>query len=339
MDVPSEVLGVAHAFLRKVRRSGAENVMAVCPFHRKLDGSEESTPSFALSLTKGVYFCHSCHAKGSLYTFFKEMGLDRQTIHMRYGLLLEQAARNMPAKPDPGRPREIWVDLTSAIDEALLGLFEHDVSPLLPSFEQETLEHFDVGWDGWYNRVTFPIRDMDGKLVAISGRAVYPDQNPRYKIYEEEYRVWDFPPRYGWNRRTALWNACAVYPDLLLSGNPGQNFIVVVEGFKAAMWVWQAGITNVVALLGSYLSWEQGWVLERLGVPVYLFLDNNDPGWRGQLDAAARLTEKGVTVRFIEYPERLDDDEDAQPDSLTELEVLQQKARAPTYRDWLLKQH
>jgi DNA primase len=338
MDVQAEVLAVAQSYLRKVGRSGAENIMAICPFHRKLDGSEESTPSFSMSLTKGVYFCHACHAKGSLYTFFKELGLDRQTINFRYGLLLDGVAKNMPARPDPGRPREIWVDLESAIDEALLGLFDHDVTALLPDFDPETLNHFDVGWDGWWNRVTFPIRDMDGKLIAISGRAVYPEQEPRYKIYEEEYKVWDFPPRYGWNKRTALWNACAVYPELHLH-TPDQGFIVVVEGFKAAMWVWQAGITNVVALLGSYLSWEQGWILERLGVPVYLFLDNNAPGWAGQIDAAARLTEKGVTVRFIEYPLRLQDDEDAQPDSLTELEVLQQKARAPHYRDWLLKQH
>jgi DNA primase len=338
MDVQAEVLAVAHAFLRKVGRSGAENIMAICPFHRKMDGSEESTPSFSMSLTKGVYFCHSCHAKGSLYTFFKEMGLDRQTIHLRYGLLLDEAAKNMPARPDPARPQEVWVELTSAIDEALLGLFDHDVSALMPAFEQETLRHFDVGWDGWYNRVTFPIRDMDGKLIAISGRTVYPDVLPKYKIYEEEYRVWDFPPRYGWNKRAALWNAHAVYPEVHFS-DPDSSFVVVVEGFKAAMWVWQAGITNVVALLGSYLSWEQGWILERLGVPVYLFLDNNDAGWRGQLDAAPRLKQRGLDVRFIEYPERLQDDEDAQPDSLTELEVLEQKARAPKYGDWLLKQH
>jgi DNA primase len=335
MDVPQEIFDLARSYLQKVRRSGAENIMAICPFH---GGGQEKHQSFALSLTKGVYFCHACHAKGSLYTFLKEMGLTRESINMKYGLLIQEAGKNIPTSPDPKQPKDIWVDLASAIDESLLGLFQYNMTAMLPDFEPETLEHFGVGWDGWHRRIIFPVYDLKGSLVALSGRAVYDEQWPRYKLYEEEYRAWDMAPRYNWNKRTVLWNGHFVYPTVVMS-RPTQSFVVVVEGFKAAMWVWQAGIRNVVALLGSYLSWEQQWVLERLGVPVYLFLDNNGAGWKGQIDAAMRLGSKGIRTYIVEYPERIYDEEDAQPDSLTEEEVRTQRARAPEYGKWVVTHH
>lgn len=338
MDVPSEILDVAKRLLKNVRQSGSENVMAICPFHLGPGGTEERHPSFAMSLTKGVYFCHACHARGTLYTFFKELGLDRQSIQLHYGMLIEEAAKYLPSPKDPLRP-ELWVEDDQAIEEGLLGLFEHDIQQLLPVFSPETLTHFEVGWDGWHNRVTFPVRDIKGHLVGISGRSVYEGQRPKYKVYDKrEYGCWKTPYDKG-NKRAWLWNAYRVFPELTLNVNPEDESrgLIVVEGFKAGMWVHQSGITNVVALLGSYLTWEQQLMLESMSVPVYLFLDNNDPGWEGQLDAAERLEAKGIWTRIVEYPDRLREEEKAQPDSLTAEEVHEQVARAPAYTEWVLR--
>jgi DNA primase len=331
MDVSAELFGIAQQYLQKVRKSGSQNVMALCPFH------DDRTASFAMSLVTGVYFCHSCHAKGSLRTFFKELGLDRTATEYRHGLVIEAAAKNQPAPPDPLRPQHVWEETTRVIPESLLGLFDHEVGHLLPDFTAKTLQHFDIGWDGWHHRITFPIRDLKGQLVGISGRAVHQGQVPKYRIYDTEYGAWHFPPRLGWDKRATLWNSHEVYASTFTSLSPDQLFVVVVEGFKAGMWVWQAGITSVVALLGSYLSWEQGWILERMGAPVLLFLDNNRAGWSGQLDAAKRLTKTGLRVHIVEYPPRLLEDEDAQPDSLNKDEVVEQVARAPRYEEWLYK--
>ena len=59
MDVVGDIHFIANQFLQKVRKSGPENIMALCPFHVKSDGSEEKHPSFAMSLTNGLWFCHS----------------------------------------------------------------------------------------------------------------------------------------------------------------------------------------------------------------------------------------------------------------------------------------
>jgi hypothetical protein len=351
MDLTTEVYEIARQYLGNVRKSGPENVMAICPFHKKSDGTVETHPSFAISLTKGVYFCHSCHASGNLLTFFRGVGLDNNTIQLRYGLLLDEVAKNAPKPPSATRPAAVWDAVP--IEEAILGLFDHDVSQLLPGFSKETLSHFEVGWDGWHNRITFPIRNLAGQLVGISGRATQEDQWPRYKIYDDEYRVWDLPARKGWNKGGVLWNASAVYPPLYL-GNQNTHGVAVVEGFKAGMWLYQCGIKHVVALLGSYLTWEQKWILERLGATVYLFLDNNGPGVKGQVDAANRLRLKNpkrmfnedgaidlesgaLAVRIIEYPARLITVEEAQPDSLTEEEVRYQGLKAVPADDWSMR--
>jgi len=332
MDISQEVYGIVHQYLRKVGRSGPENVMAICPFHLKSDGSEESSPSFAMSLTSGLFFCHACQAKGNLYTFLRDIGMSRVVIEHRYRDIIDQASRNIPPPPDPMRPGVFELE---PIEEALLGIFDTDYDlPGLNAFTTETLRHFDIGWDGWHNKVTFPMRDLKGKLVGISGRSVYGDQWPKYKVYEEEYKVWGYPPRYDWDKGAVLWNANELYLSAF-GNNPGGFWVILVEGFKAAMWLWQCGCRNVCALLGSHLTEKQKWILERLGASVYVFLDNNEPGMRGASDAASRLS-KSLRTYVMEYPERLLEDEDAQPDDLAPHEVHEQLARAPSYEQWLM---
>lgn len=333
MDVSGEVLSVANQYLRKVRRSGPDDIMALCPFHMKADGSEERNPSFAMSLSKGLYFCHACHSKGNLLTFLRNLGVSRALIERQYRYLIDEAAKNLPPPPDPLRVK-VWELLP--IEESILGLFEYcPIQLLKDGFNEDTLYHFEVGFDQWHQRITYPLRDIKGTLVGISGRAIHEGQLPRYKVYTKEYELWKLPPRDEPDKRCLLWNAHHVYPEVYLR-RPGDSAVVVVEGFKAAMWLWQCGIRNVVALLGSYLSWEQGWMLERLGATVILFLDNNFAGRNGTIKAAEWLS-KSLNVRVVEYPERLVDDEGSQPDGCMPDEASEQVANAPTYLNWLLK--
>lgn len=325
IDVTNEIYGIAEQYLGKIRKSGPENIMAVCPFH------EESTPSFAMSLVNGVFFCHSCHARGTLRTFLRDMGMGSDAIKLRYEALIDAAKQNSPKPPDPMRP---GVFEMVPIDETFLGLLDMCPTKLLEDgFEESTLRHFEVGYDKWHNRITFPLRDILGNLVGISGRSMSSEAWPRYKVYDKEYLIWDLPERIGWNKSGLLYNAHSVYPATVQM-NPNAACVAVVEGFKACMWVHQAGITNVVATLGSYLSWQQQWILERMGVPVYLFLDNDSAGIDGVSKANAALT-LSLDTLIVEYPERLVEDEKAQPDSLAREEVLEQFARAVPYTTWL----
>jgi DNA primase len=329
MDTSSDIRSIAEQFLRRVRKSGPENVMAICPFHVKADGTEERHPSFAMSLTNGLWFCHACQASGNLFTFLRDLGLTRQQIELKYKGTIEAASRNAPPKLDPLNTSLVSLN---PIEEGILGIFDNcPISLLEDGFSEETLRHFGVGFDMYHTRVTYPIRDLAGKLVGISGRAMT-NTWPKYKIYEKEYEVFGLPHRINWDKSAVLWNANEVYPQLLFQSNP--SYLVVVEGFKACMWLWQCGIKNVVALIGTYLSPQHHWILERLGAPVYLFLDNNYPGVKGVRKAGEKLT-RSLHVKVVEYPDRLIDEDDAQPDSLTPEEVVWQLDNAVSYHTWL----
>lgn len=333
LDVSNEIHLIASTYLKNIRQSGSENIMAICPFHRKPDGREERRPSFSMNTYTGVYFCHTCQAAGTLRQFLIDVGMPREYVHLRYQDLLDAARSNLPPPPDPTKPGVFEME---PISEGLLGLFDgYDLQDLKAAgFSEETIQHFELGYDRWHERVTYPVRDIKGDLVAISGRSLG-DEWPKYKIYEKEYQEWGLPPRLGWDKRKALYNAGEVYPAAI--NRPPTDFdVVVVEGFKACMWLWQAGIRNVVALLGSYMSWEQRWIMERLGGRIHLFLDNNFAGLKGTLKAGEALLSQDV--RVIEYPERVRADENAQPDSCTATEVHEQMAIAPPYLEWLRRQ-
>lgn len=318
MSVQDEVKELANQHLRHIRPSGPDNIIALCPFH------EESQPSFAMSLSKGLYICYSCGAKGNLYTFLRDLGIPKQLIRLKYQLLLEAAAKNMP--PEPSALSASILE-ENPIEESFLGLFDYCPKALLDAgFTEETLSHFDVGFDMTHMRITYPLRDMRGQLMGISGRAVQ-DIYPKYKTYGEEYKTWGMPHR-DLDKRKVLWNLHEIYPSLYFNSVPGE--VVLVEGFKACMWVWQSGIQNTVALLGNYLSWEHRLMLERLGATIYLFLDNNIWGTKGAVRAGDVLS-KSTRVRVIQYPERLADEEKAQPDNLTPDELFAAKETAPDY--------
>jgi DNA primase len=150
----------------------------------------------------------------------------------------------------------------------------------------------------------------------------------RYKIYDVEYRDWGMPIRQVPDMSEIVWNADRVYPEVYF----GKNIpLVVVEGFKACMWVHQAGIKNVVALLGSYLKEGQQWLLEHLGGVVYVMMDNDDAGAKAAQQIGAALS-KSLKTKMVSFRSSA-----SQPDKLDPLEVVSAINRAEDYYLWAMK--
>jgi DNA primase len=328
MNLGDEIATIAQRILERPR-IGAKNIAALCPFHvSQKTGTIESTPSFSMSRETGLWHCFACHEKGNLRHLLKAAGVSYQRIQDEYGPLLEEVARAIPKRLDPLRPNVLAKD---PIPESLLGIF-HAVPLSLEAegFTEATLAKFDVGFDSHHMRITYPLRDMAGQLIGISGRAVNYDPNTlRYKLYDREYSVWGLPQRLGSaaERRTVLWNVDRLYPSLRGVLYPD---VVVVEGFKACMRLDQAGVKSVVALLGSYMSEEQQWILEAMGARVYLMLDNNEAGQKGTRYIGKRLA-RGLDVRVIEYRRG---EEKAQPSDLTVNEIIDAFNTAVDFYRW-----
>lgn len=321
MVLHENVYEIAQKYLRKIKKTGSENIMACCPFHRKANGEEETTPSFTMSLTKGVYFCFACQERGNLFTFLRDVGVSRLIIERQYKPLIDAVRANVPKKLDPLRP---GLFDKNPLPDSLLGLFDMcPIGLLKEGFPEELLQRYDVGFDKDHMRITFPLRDLEGNLMGMSGRTVI-DDFPRYKLYDVEYERWGYPFRRT-DKRYVLWNADRVYPSAFFQKSAR---VVLVEGFKACLRLLQYGISDTMALLGTYLSPEQQWILERIGGEVYLMLDNNKWGRIGTARVGASLA-TSLSVKIAEYPE-----EKPQPSDLGPDEVHQALAGAKDYYLW-----
>ena len=323
-----DILEIAKEYLSRVKPSGPNDIMAICPFHRKADGSEENTGSFAMNIYNGLWYCHSCHSRGNLFTFLRDMGVGRTQIDLIYKSAIDEAQRYSPKKYNPLKGTAATKE---TLEERFLGTFDYCPLDLLnEGYPQELLRKFGVGFDVDHKRITFPLRDVVGRLVGISGRAVEDGQVPRYKVYDKEYIDFGMAARET-QKRAILWNASAVIAQLMFEKDPSSRFVVVTEGFKAVMRVDQAGISNVVGLLGSYMSTEQQEMLEEMGCTVLLMLDNNDAGRKGQIDAGQRLTKTVPHVFAVPY-------DAPQPSDLESQAILQAIASSQPFVSWYSQQ-
>lgn len=327
MEVTEDVYAIASRYLHKVKRSGPENIMAACPFHTGKHGGTESTPSFTMSLTRGLYLCFSCKASGTLKKFLEEIGIAPLVLENQYGVVLKELENRPRVEHDPLRPNVLQ---NEPLPEALLGLFQYIPEELeKEGFTEETLNYFDVGVDKLHSRITYPLRDWRGNLVGISGRSRTDDGYGKYKIYDNhEWRVFHLPPRAQLQKREIIWNYDRVFKEVY--GKP-RTPVVVVEGFKSVMWLHQNGFPHVVAVLGSFLSHEQLWLLEHLGQPVVLMFDNDAAGNKGLTYSVDRLG-KSLQTFVAEFDSDFHQPTDLPPHFLQE--VLQDP---PNWASWAIQ--
>ena len=297
------------------RRSGPNDLMVVCPFHKGKDGGPERQGSLSFSIKNGMWFCHRCGEGGGLRSLLKQMGvLDEEGME----LLLEKAQDKVDPRIDP-----LWHGVTTKdmhVPEDTLGFFDGIPRQMIAwGFHPKTIQRFEVGYDKKSLRITFPLRDYAGNLLEFSGRALT-DHPARYKVYGEvEYERWGLPTYPTARKELIVWNYDRVYPAALHDFRGGT---LVVEGFKACMWLWQLGFRRVVALLGSNMSQTQEALLARLGGKLYLFLDNDKAGNKKYMiaDRLAKHSEPYVP----KY-------EGQQPDTLTREQVFESIANCVPY--------
>lgn len=342
----SHILSIVERYLGRGHYSGDENMSLRCPFHK---GGEETRPSFSINVTTGVWQCFTCHVSGSLPRLLKALGLAPQVVDselkdVRADL---EAARAALA----WKKRERWTAkdpflAPTVLPEALLKPYELLPTRLVDAgFDPQWLHWMDIGFDRVNNRITYPIRDIYGNLAGISGGAAFSWQHPKYDVYQgrhqdpstgrmigSHYGPWfdERFPDYKFNNRNYLWNFDQVYPRLFFSNQP--ETLIIVEDYKACLWLLQHGWLNTVALMGSSLSEFQRNLLHRVRANVVLFLDNNQAGRDGSAKIARAVQTFQPSVRIARYPE--DADEECQPDDLEAVELASAIQSAETQTEW-----
>lgn len=314
--------------LRYIKVSGPDDIGGPCPFHK---GGTEEHPSFYINLNTGLFYCHACKERGTFVQFLKRFNAPASIIDA----IIELGKR----EEKPKRKRKLSSGAGEHfLNESLLGVFQYCPTALVEEgFDEELLQKLDIGFDKLRMRITFPIRDLYGNLVGISGRSVT-GEYPRYQVYKSKQLLEHAPddPKvmaryraYDIKNHDYIWNLHNVYP-LAFFGD--LDTVIVVEGYKACIWMLQQGFENVVALQGSSLTHAQSQLLGRLGVTIILFLDNDQAGKEGTYTAGWWLRRAGGRVLAITYPSWCEDD--AQPDDLEQPDILGALDAAENWHYW-----
>lgn len=300
---------VEHYQLRDLRKSNNE-LRGRCPIH-----NGEGDRTFHINLSKNVFQCFSCKAKGNVLDFVAAM----EHCSVREAALKLQSwfAVGERDNPSTATTDEAGEEVTAdcVINPVLPFKLRADPSHeygLSRGLSGETLEYFGAGLcisKGTFSgRFVIPLHNEQGELVGYAGRSLDDDSEPRYLFPSREK---------GFFKSRLLFNLHRV---LDVSGGEGfrvfrepTDFVVLVEGFFDCFKVKESGYP-VVSLLGSSLSKEQEELVCNHFKKVVLLFDGDEAG-RTATDVCLQRLGRRLWVQAICLPDAV------RPDQLSTQEI------------------
>ena len=151
-------------------------------------------------------------------------------------------------------------------------------------------------YDRFRDRIMFPIRDMRGRTVGFGGRIL-----PTSPMAARS-------PKYYNSAETPLFAKSDLLYGLDLARHAGatEGYLAVVEGYTDVMMAHQAGLTNVVATMGTALNGRHASQLRRYAEKVVLVFDADAGGLTGVDRALELFISQDVELAVATLPEGLD---------------------------------
>ncbi len=306
----------------------------ICPFH------EEKTGSFCVTPEKNMFYCFGCHAGGDLFTFV--MRRDNLDFKEAVALLATRSGVEIkPLSPESRRQKDKLKQVTEVNQTASQYFMQALNSPdgekalnylLKRGIAVETIQHFHIGYalpawnsleefllrkacpqqavkfsglikrseqheryyDLFRDRVIFPIHNVQGDIVGFGGR-VLDNSLPKYL---------NTPETELFSKRKNLFGLYQAKDSIRQ-----QNQLLLVEGYMDCIKLYQAGIHNSVASLGTALTVEQARLMKRYTEEVILLFDGDEAGQREALRAIQIIRAEGLKVWVVSLPGGKDPDE------------------------------
>lgn len=287
---------------------GYRNVTCSCPLAPwQHPSGKDSNPSMSIKVDPvgdSVCMCwsSSCGWAGTLVQLTKMVnhlsgGLHDAAVELAESLENNDLQARLDAILDP-EPEE---EDDKTFDENMIRPFSGrvpryaiDVPPKGRGLFVETCKYWELGYDEVRYRLVVPVRNIEGHLVGMMGRAIKSTQMPKWFAY------WNF------RKGNFLYGEHKVDSSL--------NKIIVVEGMPDVWIPWQHGHKNVVALLGSRLTFAHERKLLKWGCDVYWFLDGDESGVKGTAQCIGLMRNK-IKQYVVKCPEGKD------PGSMTKEEL------------------
>jgi len=306
-------------------------LIASCPFaHWKHDNGVDNNPSFGVDLSdkKHRYHCFSRHEGGALAELpnvlqimnggTKKLTWQKQADHIE-GLELAKAMDELQDSKDKVENHYLTAEEVEAkklkkktvqpwpewwLDTFMPAREHPDARAYLQSRDvpEELWDVFDLRYDTSRQRVCFPIRDWDGRLAGLHGRAVIPGGSPPYHVYkykgEHNQIVWPGEHTVNTEQPVLLvesvfdWiSVYRVYKNSMCSLSCGlsRDKVERINRFDRVVTLYDNGKGGDVArkALTKYLK---GVIPRHLNPPE----DLSDPGEMSVVQLIATLKKKGL---------------------------------------------
>ena len=358
-----------------VLRKRGKDYVGLCPFH------DEKTPSFSVSPGKQMYYCFGCNAGGNAIKFLMEVG-KRSFSDVVLDLAQRYQVPVKTLAPEQRESLQRQLSLLEQLYEIVAlaaAFFQHalrqpqgkqalEYLQVQRRLSEETIQQFGLGyapnsWEtiykylveqkgkpvhlveqaglilprkegrGYYDRfrdrLMIPIHDVQGRVIGFGGRALG-DEQPKYL---------NSPETELFNKGKTLFAL-----DKAKDAIAKQDQAVVVEGYFDAIALHAAGITNVVASLGTALS--QGQVRQLLryteSKQIVLNFDADKAGTQASERAIAEISalvySGQVQLRILNLPNGKDADEFLKGRTNAAEQYRKLLSTAPLWLDWQINQ-
>ncbi|MFC2165015.1 DNA primase [Acidobacteriota bacterium] len=316
-----------------MRLRGKKHV-GLCPFH------SEKTPSFTVDEEKQLFHCFGCGTGGDIFTLVMEKENLSFLEALRY--LAEKYNIQLPEKKSFSPQMQKLEERLYKISEDALAYFRRNLFKTQEGekaleylhkrkITDETIQQLKIGyaldsWDSLLNsfnrkgyspgllekaglvlrrtnkeghydrfrgRIIFPIFKLSGKVVAFGGRSLI-GQEPKYLNSPD----------------TPIYTKGMLLYGLNFSREAAREKeeIILVEGYTDFLALYQAGIQNAVASLGTSITSEQ-LVLARRQAPKFLVsYDADNAGIKASVRAISLCFEQGIEIKIMKLPPEFDPD-------------------------------
>lgn len=323
-----------------LKRKG-RNYFGLCPFHN------EKSPSFSVSPDKQIFHCFGCNVGGNVFHFI--MKIENVSFFESVSILATRAGIELPTVTsgyDEAKTKlknEVYklnLDAAEFYHQNLYKPTSKTAQEYIKKrkLDNNTLKSFLIGYAGtsnellsylkskgyseevmlasaligksregrlydkFRNRIMFPIQDIRNRVIAFGGRNVV--QKEKYDAFDPKYLNSPENIVYSKGRNLFGLNVAKRHAE-----NGMLKRLLIVEGYMDAISLYQRGITNVVASLGTALTDNQGRLLRRNAEQVILGYDSDGPGQNAIMRGIDILRSMGVDIRVLQISGAKDPDE------------------------------
>lgn len=309
-----------------------------CPFHN------EKTPSFHVSVTKGIYKCFGCGKGGDSVHFV--MDHEKYSypealkfLANRYNIEVEETVQS-PQNIEAQNAREsLYIVSEYAANYFANELFTGEEGRAIGlsyfkerGFREDIVKKFQLGyspdvWDALFQNATaaghkeeylektgLAIKNDKGRVYdRFRGRVMFPIHNFTGRVIGFGGRTLKTDknvPKYVNSPESDIYHKSNVLYGLFHAKKAIRDTdnCYLVEGYADVLAVHQAGIENVVASSGTSLTVEQIRMIGRFTENVTILYDGDAAGIKASLRGLDMILEEGLNVKVVSFPDGHDPD-------------------------------